>query len=105
MDRRAAPRPWALFLAIFVLSVPVIVLGTLSSARLMPGLPLSALMFLCIAAVAFWAAWRNGGLRGMRELLGRVIDARRAKPWTWYLVSGLVFPGVLLVEYVIMLAA
>jgi len=105
MDRHAAPRPWAVFLAIFVLSVPLLLLGSLSSARLMPGLPLSALMFVCTAAVAFWAAYRTAGRAGMRELLGRVFDARRAKPWTWHLMSALVFPSLFLLEYEIMLAA
>ena len=102
MDRRPAPRPWVLFLAIFVLSIPLFVLGSFSSARLLPGLPLSARMFLSIAAVALWAAWRTRGLAGMRELLGRVLDARRASPWTWHLVSVLVFPALLLLEYVLM---
>jgi len=105
MDRREAPRPRVILLVISVLSVPFLVLGSLSSARLLPGLPLSALMFLCTAAAAFWVAWRTGGLLGMRRLLGRVFDARRARPWTWHLVGALVFPVVLLVEYAIMTAA
>jgi membrane protease YdiL (CAAX protease family) len=102
MNRNAVPRPWVIFLAIFVLTVPFIVLGLSSSARVLPGIPLSGFAFLCIAAVAFWAAWRTGGLAGMRALLGRVFDARRAKPWTWHLVAVLVFPALLLLEYAIM---
>lgn len=94
-----------LFLAIFVLSVPLLVLGSLSNARLLPGLPLSALMFVCTAAVAFWVAYRTGGWLGMRALLGRVFDADRKKPWTWYLVSVLVLPTVLVIAYVIMRVA
>jgi membrane protease YdiL (CAAX protease family) len=104
MPDRAAPRPLLLLCAIFVLSIPLLVLGSLSSARLMPGLPLSALMFLCTAAVAAWAAWRVHGLAGVRALLARLFDARRARPWTWHLVSVSLFPGVLLIEYAIMLA-
>jgi uncharacterized protein len=105
MSHHAAPRPWVLLLSILVLSIPFLVLGSLSSARLLPGLPLSALMFLCTAAVALWAAWRTRGLAGIGALLGRVFDARRARPWTWHLVSALVFPAVLLAEYAIMRAA
>lgn len=104
MQDRAAPSPWVLLSAIFVLSIPLLVLGSSSAARLMPGLPLSALMFSCTAAVAFWAAWRSGGLAGMHALLGRVLDADRARPWTWHLVALSVFPAVLLLEYAIMLA-
>ena len=104
MQDRAVPSPWVLLSAIFVLSVPLLVLGSSSGARLMPGLPLSALMFLCTAAVAFWAAWRVGGLAGMRTLLARVLDAGRARPWTWHLVALSVFPVVLLLEYAAVLA-
>jgi hypothetical protein len=68
----------------------------------MPGLPLSALMFLCTAAVALWAAWWAGGLVSMRALLARVFDAHRARPWTWHLVAASVFPAVLLLEYFLM---
>ncbi len=85
-----------------MLSVPLLVLGSRSDVRLLPGLPLSALMFVCPAAVAFWVAHRSGGLSGMRALLRRVCDADRAQPWTWHLVSAFVFPAVLLIEYVIM---
>ena len=104
MQGRVTPSPWVLLSAIFVLSIPLLALGSLSSARLMPGLPLSAFMFLCTAAVAFWAAWRARGPAGMRELLARVLDARRARPWTWHLVSVSVLPAVLLLEYAVMLA-
>jgi len=74
INRSAAPNPWVLFLAIYVLSVPLLVLGSLTNARLMPGLPLSALMFVSTAAVAFWVAYRTGGRAGLRALLGRVFD-------------------------------
>lgn len=103
-DLRVAPRPWVLLCAIVVLSVPLLALGSLSDARLMPGLPLSALMFLCTGAVALWAAWRTSGVAGMRELLRRVADVRRARSWVWPVLTAGVFPAVLLVEGVIMWA-
>jgi hypothetical protein len=103
MQDRAVPSPWMLLGAIFVLSAPLLVLGSESSVRLMPGLPLSALMFLCTAMVAFWAAWRSCGTAGMRALLARVFDAHRARPWTWYFAGAALFPGVLLLEYAVML--
>lgn len=102
MNHHAAPRPWVICLTIFVLCVPLIVLGLQSSARVLPGIPLSGFAFLCIAAVAFWAAWQTDGLAGMRTLLGRIFDARRARPWTWLVVSALLFPTLLLLEYVLM---
>jgi uncharacterized protein len=99
MGARSDLPPARTLVLITVLSTPFYVLGELSDARLMPGLPLSSLMILCPAGVACWAAWRAGGLTNVRRLLGRVLDAPRAKPWTWLLVSATVFPVVLLAEY------
>jgi membrane protease YdiL (CAAX protease family) len=104
-DRPNTSVAWWLFLAVFALTVPFWVLGSLTDARLMPGLPLSALMFLCTATVAGAFAYRSSGPAGLRGLLGRVVDFRRTVPWTWHLVSLLLMPGVLLLEYVIMRAA
>jgi uncharacterized protein len=100
--QRAVPSPWQLFLAIFAVSIPLMLLGSVSNARLLPGLPLSSLMFLCTAAVAIWVAHRAAGAAGVRQLLGRVADAGRTRPWIWYLVGALVFPTVLLVAYAVM---
>ena len=71
----------------------------------MPGLPLSLLMFLCPAAVACAYAVRRGGRAGLRGLLGRMIDFRRTGPRWWHLVSLLLMPTVLLLEYILMVAA
>ncbi|HTO70834.1 MAG TPA: CPBP family intramembrane glutamic endopeptidase [Myxococcota bacterium] len=103
MDQRSIPSPRLLVLALFLLSAPLYVLGSASTARLLPGLPLSALMFLLTATVALWAAWRAGGRIGASALLCRVFDARRANPLTWQLVAIFVMPAVLLVEYLLML--
>jgi len=105
MERSAFPRARVIFLAIFLLSVPLLVLGSLSDARLMPGLPVSALMFVCTAVVAFWVAWRSGGTAAMRALFGRLIAIRCARHWTWHVVSALLFPGVLGFAYAVMRGA
>ena len=104
MGARADLSPRRMLTVIAVLSTPFYLIGQMSDARLMPGLPVSSLMFLCPAGVACWAAWRAGGFLKVRDLLGRVLDAPRAKPWTWHLVSAAVFPAVLLVEYALMRA-
>lgn len=102
LGQRAAPRPSVVILAIFLLSAPLLLLGELSRARLLPGVPLSALMFLCIALVAIWAAHRTGGWASVRGLLARVSDWRRARPRRWLVVAALLMPLVLAVEYVLM---
>jgi len=99
MAARTDLSPRRMLVLIAALSTPFYLLGQMSDARLMPGLPVSSLMFLCPAGVACWAAWRAGGFLKVRNLLGRVLDAPRTKPWTWHLVSATVFPAVLLAEY------
>jgi len=93
------------FLIIFVLSVPLQLLGLLTTVQLLPGLPLSALVFLVIALVACLFAYRSGGFSGLGALLARIGDFRRTRPWTWHLVNALLMPAVLLSEYAIMKAA
>lgn len=102
MKHHAPPRPWEIFLWISVLCAPLIALGLQSSERVLPGIPLSGFAFLCIAAVAFWAAWRADGIPGMGALLKRIFDAHRARPQIWLVVSALLFPALLLVEYILM---
>ena len=94
--------PWTFLAAIFALSLPLWILGYLTDARLMPGLPVSALMFVCPAIVAGAFAYRIGGMHGVRELLARVFDARRIKSVAWYAPMVLLMPGVLGATYAAM---
>jgi membrane protease YdiL (CAAX protease family) len=94
--------PWTFFLAVFAVSLPLWVLGGLSSARLMPGLPLSALMFLCTALIACVYSANTGGTGAVRRLLARSFDARRIGSAFWLLPSLLLMPGVLAASYAIM---
>ncbi len=94
---------WWLFFAIFILSAPLIFVGWRSDVRLLPGLPLSALMVVSIAAAAALIAYRLEGPAGIRELFGAVVDVRSTSPW-WYLVSALLMPLVLFLEYRLMKA-
>jgi membrane protease YdiL (CAAX protease family) len=97
--------PWTFFLAVFAVSVPLWVLGGLSSARLMPGLPLSALMFISTAFIACFYAANTGGTVAMRRLLARSLDVRRIGSALWLFPSLLLMPGVLAASYAIMQVA
>lgn len=98
-------RVWLLFLAVAALCAPLIVAGSFSDARILPGLPVAALMVVPIGAAACLFAYLQGGRRGVGTLLARLGDFRRTSPWTWHLVSALLMPGVLLLEYAVMTAA
>lgn len=97
--------PWTFFLAVFVVSLPLWVLGGLTSARLMPGLPLSALMFICTAFIACVYAANTGGTGAVRRLLARSFDVRRIGSAVWFIPSLLLMPGVLAASFAIMQVA
>ena len=97
--------PWTFFLAVFAVSVPLWVLGGLTSARLMPGLPLSALMFMCTAFIACVYAANAGGTGAVRRLLTRSFDVGRIGSAVWLILSLLLMPGVLAASYAIMQVA
>jgi membrane protease YdiL (CAAX protease family) len=97
--------PWTFFLAVFAVSLPLWVYGELSTARLMPGLPVSALMFLCTAFIACIFAVSNGGTDAVLRLLKRSFDFRRIGSVLWVVPSVLLMPCVLLVSYVFMRVA
>jgi uncharacterized protein len=97
--------PWTFFLAVFALSVPLWVLGELTTARLMPGLPVSALMFLCTAVMACVFSVRTSRGHAVKGLLARSFDFGRIKSKIWLLPTVLLMPGVLLASYAIMRVA
>ena len=94
--------PWTFFLAVFAVSVPLWVFGELSTAHLMPGLPVSALMFLCTAFIACIFSASTGGTDAVRRLLRRSFDFRRVGSVIWFVPPMLLMPCVLLVSYAIM---
>jgi hypothetical protein len=64
-----------LFLLVFALSLLVAVLGTVTGLQLMPGIPVSALGFICPVTAASILVWRESGSAGVRALLERSFDS------------------------------
>lgn len=96
---------WRLFGETVALSLPLWALGAATSRQLLPGLPASALMFVCPALAAAHTTARTGGRPGLRRLLARVADLPPARWWPWAAVSAGLLPGVLLAAYGLMRAA
>lgn len=97
--------PWTFILTVFALPVPFWLLGSLSSARVLPGLPLSALGVLCPVTVAGLYAWRIGGRPAVGRLLARSVDVRRTRSAIWFAVAALLMPLTLLIAYGVLRAA
>jgi uncharacterized protein len=92
------------FLLVFLLSVPFALLGFVTKLQLMPGIPISALGFVCPAAAAALLSYREGGRVGLRALLRRSLEFKRTLFSTWLLPVTLLMPFVALVAYLIMRA-
>jgi len=104
MQSRTTP-PWVILLGILALSAPLMIAGSLTSARLLPGLPVSALMFVATALVASWVAYRADGRAGLKRLALATVDAGRIRPWAWYAISLVVFPVVIIAQSLLVSAA
>lgn len=94
--------PWDFFLAIFALSAPLWLLASLYETQLLPGLPISALMFLTCPLVAYAFTWRSSGWLGAKNLLVKTFDVRKIATWFWGVMSFLLMPCVLLATYIVM---
>lgn len=98
-------RTWLFFLTIAAFCAPLIFAGSFTDARILPGLPVAALMVVPIGAAACLFAYLDSRWHGVGSLLGRLGDFRRTSPPAWHLVSALLMPGVLWLEYASMTAA
>ncbi len=87
------------FLLVFILSLPFWLAGALASFQLLPGLPVSALGFLCPALAAAILLYRKSGLAGVSSLLKRAFDFRRITAWGWLAPVILLEPAMSVVAY------
>jgi membrane protease YdiL (CAAX protease family) len=87
------------FLLVFALSVPFAVLGSLTDRQLYPGIPISALGFVCPVAAAAILSWRSGGANAALALLRRALDYQRIRPRRWLPVIVLLMPAITTVTY------
>ena len=90
------------FLLVFVLSIPFGLAGALTRLELLPGLPLSSLMWVCPAIAASILVYRENKIEGVIELLKRAFDYPRIKEKVWYAPTILLMPGVTVLAYAVM---
>ncbi len=87
------------FLLVFILSLPFWLAGALTSFHLLPGLPVSALGFLCPLLAAAILVSRKGGLAGVSSLLQRSFDFRRIRDRKWLAPLILLAPAMSVAAY------
>ena len=94
--------PVRFFLLLFVLSIPFWLAGSTTAWQLLPGVPPSALMFVCPSLAAALLVWRESGFNGTRQFLMRSFDYRRIHSKIWILPILLLMPGAMLLSYAVM---
>lgn len=82
-------RVWVFFALVFLLAVPFLVLGALTGAMLLPGLPIAALMAFCPAAAAAILVWSDGRKRKPGDFWWRLFARRAPVAWTWLALAAL----------------
>jgi membrane protease YdiL (CAAX protease family) len=95
--------PTGFFLLVFLLSMPIWVMGP-PVERLLPGdlpveLPVSSLMAITPMLAALVLVWREKGLGAAKALLKRVFDYKRIKRTAWYIPILLLWPTVMVLQY------
>ena len=99
--RRRGESPLGYFLLVFAFSLPFWLAGALTELRLLPGLPVSALMFVCPAAAALLLYAANG-IVGVRALLERSFDHGRMGTKIWYAPALLLMPAAMVLMFGLM---
>lgn len=75
--------PLKFFLLVFALAIPFWLIG-LTGVRMLPGLPVSALMFVCPVMAASILVYRENKIVGVIGLLKRSFDHKRIRAKVWY---------------------
>jgi membrane protease YdiL (CAAX protease family) len=98
-----SPLKW--FLLVFALSVPFAMLGSATGLQLMPGIPVSALGFICPVTAASILIYRQHGVAGVRAFLQRSFQYGRTASRAWYVPVLLLAPAVTLLAYALLRVA
>jgi uncharacterized protein len=96
--------PWLFFALVFLLSIPFALLGSVTKRQLIPGIPISALGFVCPATAAIILSYREHGRAGVSALLRRSLEFKRKFPRAWLVPIVLLMPCVALLTYALMRA-
>ncbi len=85
---------------VFLLSIPIWLLGMLAKTELLPNLPVSAIMAICPAMAAGLLDYRLRGTIGVKALLLRAFDFKRMGKWVW-IFALVTMPLVMLLSWIL----
>jgi membrane protease YdiL (CAAX protease family) len=94
--------PLKFFLLVFVLSIPLWLIGAVIPLELLPGLPVGTLNVFCPLIAASILVYREDKASGVTELLKRSFDYRRTQAKVWYVPTVLLMPGISVLAYGVM---
>lgn len=87
---------------VFLLCIPLWILGGVYSFELLPGLPVSAVIAFTPALAALILTYKMAGLLGTSKLLKRSFDLERVKAKRYFLIIVLFNPAVAVMAYLIL---
>ncbi len=87
------------FLLLFILSIPLWILGSIYDVQIFEGLYLYQLPLAMPMVAALILIYREGGKAGIVEFLKRTYDVRTIKPKFWYAIILLLYPGFGFINY------
>jgi membrane protease YdiL (CAAX protease family) len=76
--------PLRFFLLVFALTIPFWLLGAIVGYQILPGVPVSAFMFVCPVTAAVILVYRENKTEGVIALLKRSFDTSRIRAKIWY---------------------
>jgi membrane protease YdiL (CAAX protease family) len=87
---------------VIVLTIPFWVIGALVDVQVLPGIHVSALMFVTPGLAAAILTYRSSGAAGVAALIRRCVDIQRIRPVTWFVPILLLHPAALVLSFWIM---
>jgi membrane protease YdiL (CAAX protease family) len=90
------------FVLVFALSIPLWLIGAMTSLQLLPGLPVSSLTVFCPLIAASTLVYGEEKASGVTKLLKRSFDYRRIRAKVWYVPAVLLMPGIAILAYGLM---
>jgi len=93
--RRRNRSPLEYILLVFVLSIPFWLIGAVTGAWLLSGLPVSSLMIACPGMAAAILVYRENKTAGVSALLERSFNHGRIEAKVWYAPILLLMPGAM----------
>jgi len=90
------------FLLTYILTIPFLILGSVVKQPLLPGLPVTALMFVCPTLAALAMISREAGTTGAKAFLQRSFDYKRIQAKRWYLPTLLLCPAMSVMSFIVL---